>query len=110
MQPVHQNIDKLKSICQNVTHVFYTSYAHSDDFKGLPERNVPLFRGFMDVIDAVCPRLQRVCIYTGGKVQGARIKFIPDYSSINDIIVLWCSPGQIESSSRGVRTALPGRW
>jgi hypothetical protein len=48
--------------------VFYTSYAHSDDFKGLPERNVPLFRNFMDIVDAVCPKLQRVCIYTGGKV------------------------------------------
>lgn len=68
MHPVEENIAKLKDVCQGVTHVFYTSYAHSDDFKGLPEKNIPLFRSFMDAIEATCPRLQRVCMYTGGKV------------------------------------------
>ena len=68
MGPTEKNVDKLKNLCRDVTHVFYTSYAHSDDFKGLPEKNVPLFKSFMDVIDTVCPKLLRVCIYTGGKV------------------------------------------
>ena len=68
MDSAAKNVDKLKTLCHDVTHVFYTSYAHSDDFKGLPEKNVPLFKGFMDVIDTVCPKLLRVCIYTGGKV------------------------------------------
>lgn len=66
--PVEENVNRLKSLCRDVTHVFYTSYVHADDFKGLPEKNVPLFKCFMDVMDIVCPRLQRVCIYTGGKV------------------------------------------
>ncbi|KAF4218742.1 hypothetical protein CNMCM8980_004507 [Aspergillus fumigatiaffinis] len=73
MHPVQENIARLKGICQDVIHVFYTSYAHSDDFKGLPEKNVPLFKNFMDVIDGVCPQLQSVCIYTGGKYYGAHL-------------------------------------
>lgn len=65
---VEGNVKKLESLASDVTHVFYTAYAHSDSFKGLPELNVPLFKNFLDVVDAACPKLQRVCIYTGGKV------------------------------------------
>jgi hypothetical protein len=68
MEPVIKNIEKLKTICADVTHVYYTSYVHSSDLKRLPEKNVPLFKSFLDVMDAMSPKIQRVCIYAGGKV------------------------------------------
>lgn len=58
----------MEHICKDVTHAFFTSYIHDDDFKKLREKNVPLFKNFIDVIDAVCPKLERVCLQTGGKV------------------------------------------
>lgn len=70
LDPKEQVAAKLEHICKDVTHAFYTSYIHEDDFKLLKDKNVPLFRNFIDVIDAVCPNLQRVCLQTGGKVCG----------------------------------------
>lgn len=61
-------ISKLKDICAPVTHAYFTSYVHDDDFRVLREKNVPLFRNFLDAVDAVCPGLQRVSLQTGGKV------------------------------------------
>jgi hypothetical protein len=61
-------VEKLAPVCSFVTHVYYTAYAHSKDFKSLSKINVPLFEKFIDAIDAVCPKLQRVLMYTGGKV------------------------------------------
>lgn len=60
---------KVKHACSNVTHAFFTSYVHSDDFTLLPVKNIPLFRNFIDAVDQGCPKLQRVCLQTGGKVQ-----------------------------------------
>ncbi|KAL1640920.1 hypothetical protein SLS58_006536 [Diplodia intermedia] len=68
---------KLQEICKDVTHAFYTSYVHDDDFRKLKDTNVPLFRNFIDVIDAVCPKLERVCLQTGGKHYGAHLGPVP---------------------------------
>lgn len=68
LEPVETIVAKLKNICANVTHAFFTSYVHDDDFKLLRDKNVPLWRNFLDSLDAVCPKLQRVCLQTGGKV------------------------------------------
>lgn len=69
LEPAEAIGSKLKDICADVTHAFFTSYVHDDDFKVLKEKNIPLFRNFLDAIDAVCPKLQRVCLQTGGKVR-----------------------------------------
>lgn len=68
LEPVEKINASLADICSDVTHAFFTSYVHSDDFRLLRDKNVPLFRNFMDSVDAVCPKLQRVCLQTGGKV------------------------------------------
>jgi hypothetical protein len=68
MWPHDRIVERLAPVCSLVTHVYYTAYAHSKDFKSLPKINVPLFQKFMDAIDAVFPKLQRVLAYTGGKV------------------------------------------
>ncbi|KAL1642405.1 hypothetical protein SLS58_005479 [Diplodia intermedia] len=61
----------------DVTHAFYTSYVHVDDFAKLRDENVPLFKNFIDVIDKVCLKLERVCLQTGGKHHGARLGPVP---------------------------------
>ncbi|KAF4540657.1 Nad-dependent epimerase dehydratase [Lasiodiplodia theobromae] len=73
LDPKEQVAAKLENICRDVTHAFYTSYIHEDDFKLLRDKNVPLFRNFIDVIDAVCPNLERVCLQTGGKHYGVHL-------------------------------------
>jgi hypothetical protein len=63
-------ITQLRPLCADVTHAFFTSYVHSDDFELLRERNVPLFKNFLSAIDTVAAdTLQRVCLQTGGKVK-----------------------------------------
>lgn len=68
LDPVEKIVDILSKFCTEVTHAFFTSYVHTDDFKVLKEKNIPLFRNFMDAVDTACPKLQRVSLQTGGKV------------------------------------------
>ncbi|GLA73901.1 hypothetical protein AtubIFM55763_004835 [Aspergillus tubingensis] len=73
LESVETIISKLKDICAPVTHAYFTSYVHDDDFRVLREKNVPLFRNFLDAMDAVCPGLQRVSLQTGGKYYGVHL-------------------------------------
>lgn len=60
---------QLSPICSDVTHAFFTSYVHSDNFERLRDANVPLFKNFLTSIDLVAKdTLQGVCLQTGGKV------------------------------------------
>tara|TARA_R110002060_G_scaffold27536_2_gene37398 strand:- start:1497 stop:1832 length:336 start_codon:yes stop_codon:yes gene_type:complete len=68
LSPVSELIEQTKDVCKDVTHAFFTSYVHVDDFKVLKEKNVPLFTNFLDSLDAVAPNLENVCLQTGGKV------------------------------------------
>jgi hypothetical protein len=56
--------------------------------KGYQKKTSPLFKNFMDVIDEVCPQLQSVCIYTGGKVRRSSLDSILHCSSVD---ILFCS-------------------
>lgn len=71
LDPKEKITAALEHVCRDVTHAFFTSYIHEDDFRKLKDKNVPLFMNFIDVIDAVCPNLERVCLQTGGKVSVA---------------------------------------
>ncbi|GIJ85085.1 hypothetical protein Asppvi_003940 [Aspergillus pseudoviridinutans] len=89
LDPVEKIIAKMKDICAPVTHAFFTSYVHNDDFRILRETNVPLFQNFLDALDTVCPRLQRVCLQTGGKYYGVhlgpvKIPLEEDFPRYND--------------------------
>lgn len=69
LEPAETTIQKMFSYCRDVTHAFFTSYVHTDDFTRLAELNVPLFENFLTAIDTVAGgNLQRVCLQTGGKV------------------------------------------
>lgn len=60
----------MKPYCADVTHAYYTSYVHTDDFSKLKDLNIPLFENFLTGIDTVArDTLERVCLQTGGKVR-----------------------------------------
>ncbi len=70
LAPIESIIEKMLPLCKNVTHAYYTSYVHTDDFKKLRAMNVPLFENFLTALDTVAgASLQRICLQTGGKVQ-----------------------------------------
>jgi len=73
LSPVSELIEQTKDVCKDVTHAFFTSYVHVDDFKVLKEKNVPLFTNFLDSLDAVAPNLENVCLQTGGKHYGVHL-------------------------------------
>ena len=69
LDPVESLTKKMSAVCENVTHAYYTSYVHTDDFARLRDLNVPLFENFLTAIDTVAGgTLQRICLQTGGKV------------------------------------------
>lgn len=69
LDSVDSLISKMSPICESVTHAYFTSYVHTDDFAKLRDLNVPLFENFLTAIDTVArDSLQRICLQTGGKV------------------------------------------
>lgn len=68
LEPTEVITDKIKVICKDVTHAYFTSYIRDNDFDKLAEKNCPLFRNFVDAVDTACPNLERICLQTGGKV------------------------------------------
>ncbi|KAJ5335032.1 hypothetical protein N7452_007435 [Penicillium brevicompactum] len=70
LKPAETIINEIKVICKDVTHAYFTSYVHSMDFSVLAEKNCPLFRNFLDAVDSACPKLERICLQTGGKHYG----------------------------------------
>jgi hypothetical protein len=75
LSPVPDLIKRIENMCKDVTHTFFTSYIHVDDFEIQKEMNVPLFQNFLDSIDAVAFDLQNACLQTGGK-----LAFVPSRS------------------------------
>ncbi|KAH7061963.1 nucleoside-diphosphate-sugar epimerase GsfE [Paraphoma chrysanthemicola] len=73
LSPVPDLIQQMEPLCKDVTHAFFTSYIHDNDFKVLKDKNVPLFRNFLDSIDAVAFNLQNVCLQTGTKHFGIHL-------------------------------------
>jgi hypothetical protein len=72
LAPLDDVIAKMTPLCSNVTHAYFTSYVHTDDFDRLKDLNVPLFKTFLTAIDTVArDTLTRVCLQTGGKVRKA---------------------------------------
>lgn len=83
LEPVDTIISKMPPACKRVTHAYYTSYVHTDDFSKLREANVPLFEHFLTAIDSVAgENLQRICLQTGGKV-----RMIPQISKLNSSVI-----------------------
>ncbi|KAE8370812.1 hypothetical protein BDV27DRAFT_164979 [Aspergillus caelatus] len=70
LRPAEEIVEKIKDLCKDVTHTFFTSYIHDNDFSKLHVQNGPLFRCFLEAVDLACPGLERVVLQTGGKHYG----------------------------------------
>ncbi|KAF4548074.1 Hypothetical protein D9617_32g091940 [Elsinoe fawcettii] len=74
LQDVDSLVQKMLPVCHDVTHAFFTSYVHTDDFTRLRDLNVPLFENFLTAIDLVAGKsLERICLQTGGKNYGCHL-------------------------------------
>ncbi|KEF54721.1 uncharacterized protein A1O9_09163 [Exophiala aquamarina CBS 119918] len=74
LEPVQTVISTLSRSCEKVTHAYYTSYVHTDDFTKLRDYNVPLFETFLVAIDTIAGQnLERICLQTGGKHYGPHL-------------------------------------
>lgn len=59
--------ESMKDICAPVTHAYFSSYVHKDDFAELNTANQALFKNFLRALVKVTPSLDAVCLQTGGK-------------------------------------------
>ena len=95
LEPVDVILRKMRPFCGGVSHAYFTSYVHTDDFTRLRDLNVPLFENFLSAIDNVAGEsLQRVCLQTGGKVRLASLGI--HYNSVLTDTMhaeLWMPPG-----------------
>ncbi|KAF2843998.1 hypothetical protein T440DRAFT_512419 [Plenodomus tracheiphilus IPT5] len=74
LSPVEDLISRMTPICNDVTHAYFTSYVHVDEFNKLKDSNVALFENFLTTIDTVAgTSLQRVCLQTGVKHYGCHL-------------------------------------
>ncbi|KAM3425742.1 hypothetical protein BST61_g7674 [Cercospora zeina] len=60
-------VSEMKNACANVTHAYFCSYVHEDDFAELNEANEALFENFVDALEQVAPKLENITLQTGGK-------------------------------------------
>ncbi|KAK4546398.1 hypothetical protein LTR36_002075 [Oleoguttula mirabilis] len=60
-------VSKIKDVCAPVTHAYFCSYVHKDDFAELNTANEALFENFPDSLEQVAFKLGNVTLQTGGK-------------------------------------------
>ncbi|KAH7349492.1 hypothetical protein B0T11DRAFT_131614 [Plectosphaerella cucumerina] len=70
-------IPAMKEQCAGVTHAYFSSYVHEDDFKELNEANARLFENFLDALISVAPRLECCVLQTGGKHYNVHLGPVP---------------------------------
>ncbi|KPI35912.1 uncharacterized protein AB675_10464 [Cyphellophora attinorum] len=74
---VQSLINKMKDTCSSVTHAYFSSYIHKDDFNELNAANEKLFANFLDSLLAVAPNLQNCTLQTGGKHYNVHLFPVP---------------------------------
>ncbi|KAJ4983887.1 nad dependent epimerase dehydratase family protein [Stagonosporopsis vannaccii] len=70
-------ISKMRPVCSSVTHAYFSSYVHKDDFKELNVANEKLFSNFLDALIDVAPGLKNCTLQTGGKHYNVHLGPIP---------------------------------
>ncbi|KAF2821688.1 NAD(P)-binding protein [Ophiobolus disseminans] len=77
-------VEKMTPICAEVTHAYFSSYVHKDDFTELNKANEALFSNFLDALITVSPGLQNCTLQTGGKHYNVHIRPVPSPAREND--------------------------
>ncbi|CZS77703.1 unnamed protein product [Fusarium graminearum] len=68
---------EMKETCAEVTHAYFSSYVHHDDFKELNRANASLFENFLDALITVAPKLECCVLQTGGKHYNVHLGPVP---------------------------------
>jgi nucleoside-diphosphate-sugar epimerase len=55
-------VQKMEGVCEPVTHAYFCSYIHKDDFTELNSANAKLFENFVDAIEKVAKGLQNITL------------------------------------------------
>lgn len=76
-QPADALASKMREVCTDVTHAYFSSYVHKDDFVELNEANAALFENFLGALLKVTPKLENVTLQTGGKHYGVHLSPVP---------------------------------
>jgi nucleoside-diphosphate-sugar epimerase len=72
-----QLIEKMRPVCGDVTHAYFSSYIHKSDFKELNIANENLFSNFLDALLAVAPNVENCTLQTGGKHYNVHLHPVP---------------------------------
>ncbi len=62
-------VKKMHDVCKDVTHAYFSSYVHRDDFAELNTANRALFENFLTALLEVALDLENCTLQTGGKVR-----------------------------------------
>lgn len=69
--------DQMRELCARVTHAYFSSYVHRDDFAELNKANSALFENFLKALVKVAPGLENVTLQTGGKHYNVHLGPVP---------------------------------
>jgi nucleoside-diphosphate-sugar epimerase len=75
---------KMATVCSKVTHAYFSSYVHKDDFKELNVANEKLFTNFLDALIETAPNLENVTLQTGGKHYNVHLFPVPSPAQESD--------------------------
>ncbi|CBF84432.1 hypothetical protein AN9028.2 [Aspergillus nidulans FGSC A4] len=75
--PPEKLADQMRSQCADVTHAYFSSYVHKDDFAELNEANRSLFENFLNALVDVAKGLQNCTLQTGGKYYNVHVRPVP---------------------------------
>lgn len=67
LEPVEELVLLMRGVCGSVTHAYFSSYVHRDEFTALQSANRYLFENFLSALVQVSPKLQNVTLQTGAK-------------------------------------------
>ncbi|CAN8097988.1 unnamed protein product [Discula destructiva] len=63
--------------CSEVTHAYFSSYVHRDDFSELQQANSAMFENFLISLQQVAPVLENCTLQTGGKYYNVHVSPAP---------------------------------
>ncbi|CAG7926822.1 unnamed protein product [Penicillium olsonii] len=76
--------EQMRAQCADVTHAYFSSYVHKDDFAELNKANRSLFENFLSALISVSKGLQNCTLQTGGKYYNVHLRSVPWPAREND--------------------------
>jgi hypothetical protein len=70
-------VEKMHGVRKEVTHAYFSSYAHVDDFAELNTANRSFFENFPSALLEVSPDLENCTLKTGGKHYDVHLYLVP---------------------------------